>query len=72
MKVVKTVYKRGNWVCSHCGSKTETVYVVTGHDHTDSSLDICGCGTGTSIEDAWNSNHYARECPDKYKDINNV
>jgi len=31
------------WVCKFCGKQPETFYVVTGHDHTDSSIWTCEC-----------------------------
>lgn len=58
-------------VCTHCGKETETLFVVTGHDHTDSTINLCICGKGISIEKEWNKNPYAREtCPQEYKDLN--
>ena len=61
--------KLSEWRCEFCEKKPKAVYVVTGHDHTDSSFWVCNCGKGTSIETEWNKNPYAREaCPSKYKD----
>ena len=69
IRAVKTKWNRRDHVCSHCGGKTTTVYVVTGHDHTDSSITTCSCGAGTSIQKEWESNHYARDaCPVEYLD----
>lgn len=70
-KAVDTVWikKKHEWVCKYCKQNTKTIYVVTGHDHTDSSITICNCGEGTSIQEKWESNHYARDnCPVEYED----
>ena len=34
------------WVCKFCGKEPTTQYVVTGHDHTDYTIDWCNriCG----------------------------
>lgn len=61
--------KLKEWKCEFCGKDTNTIYVVTGHDHTDSSIYICNCGGGTSIEKEWDENPWARDsCPLEYKD----
>lgn len=70
-KAVNTVWdkKQDSWVCPYCKSETDTIYVITGHDHTDSYINVCNCGQGTSIEVEWNKNRYARDyCPDQFKD----
>jgi hypothetical protein len=38
-------------VCIHCGSETKAHYIVTGHDHTDDTLDVCNCGKGEDIDE---------------------
>lgn len=33
-------------VCSSCGRTTHSLYIATGHDHTDERADLCSCGAG--------------------------
>ena len=33
-------------VCRYCGAETKSLYIATGHDHTDDRADLCGCGNG--------------------------
>ena len=47
MNVVRTKWVDGRgWVCSNCDAHTKTVYIATGHDHTDEVFDMCDCGAG--------------------------
>lgn len=40
---IKRPKGKGQWVCRHCGAKTQTKYIATGHDHTDYRYDTCSC-----------------------------
>jgi hypothetical protein len=58
---VKLKYdKKRGWLCSFCGNETQIIYIVTGHDHTDSSADMCTCGEGIPFEDVLEENRYSR------------
>jgi hypothetical protein len=55
--------------CRYCKSHTTNLYVTTGHDHTDTTIHLCNCGGGESVEKAWDSNPFAKEkCPTKFLD----
>jgi hypothetical protein len=60
-RVVDTVWDSSikQHVCKYCNSVTRAHYIITGHDHTDESLDTCNCGKGTSIEEAYENNRYS-------------
>lgn len=56
-------------VCAHCGRETKTLYITTGHDHTDDYASLCDCGAGEPFENVYNSNRYATDPLQHYLDI---
>lgn len=61
MKIVDTKYSKElkTHVCKFCGnSNLKTVYVITGHDHTDDTVYACNCGNGEDIEEYVSKNRY--------------
>jgi len=65
---INGIYKRGKWVCEHCGADVESIHIATGHDHTDSSTFMCfkACNNGIEFSKILEQNRYASNSIEYY------